>query len=181
VKESVLSSTPAYPRYGMRVEVADPAGVHSVIAGVTTMTGGNGLFYFIREMGKAIKTAAGGVLLHPRGEFNLGQVGGNTVAKLKAEKKLVILFLKEHRPMFVAMECALGLLEQSRSGELVLGSESINYDHCQQLMRETKVLDNLHFFKVLAEWNATASEPAVSPAKDVVRRTPAASRAAAAI
>ncbi|HET6251566.1 MAG TPA: hypothetical protein VFE47_28030 [Tepidisphaeraceae bacterium] len=153
MKEPVLPSTASYPRYGMRLEIDDGASKHSVTAGVTTMTGGNGLFYYVREFIKTIKTSRGGVLLNPRHEFNLGQVGSTQVKKAREAGKLEILSLKDHRGMFAAMECALGLFEQAQTGNLVLGTQTIGYEQCQELLRESRVLEELAFLQKIAKWN----------------------------
>jgi hypothetical protein len=153
VKEPVLASAASYPRYGMRIEVRNPGSVHSVIAGVTTLTGGISLYYYIRELSAAIKTSAGGILLHPRREFSLGVVARRIVDQLIVDGKLVLLPLEDHRLTFNQLECVMSLLDQARSGGLTLGATSITYEKCQELFCATKVLADAVLFKILTKWN----------------------------
>jgi hypothetical protein len=154
----------------LRAEVKDGNQSRSVIVGVTTLTGGIPLFSFVREFGRAIKPAAGGLLIIPRREYSLGQVGADIVQQNLDAKKLHILTLKTHRPVFEMLECLSGLVNQARSGELSLGTTPITYEKCQELLRTSNVLNDLPLFEYLGGWSKS---PRSSP------KTTAASRVGA--
>jgi hypothetical protein len=158
VKDGVLSGATSYTRYGMRIEIKDGARKHSVTAGVTTLTGGNALYNYLKDFTKTFKSSRGGVLLHPRHDFTLGKVGTALVKEVTDAGKLELLRLDTNRDMFVALEAALGLLKLAQENTLVLGTTAISYAQCQALMCETGVLNEMPFLQKLAKWNSPAAK-----------------------
>ena len=156
-KDSVLSSSNSNPRYGMKVELQSGGATVSVVAAVTTLNGGTALFYFIEELDKAMQSAAGAILFHPRQNFNMGPVARKKVTEAKDAGRLLIYALEEHRDSFDRLECSLSLLERAHSGELILGTKPISYEECQRLLLETKVLHDLDVFATLAKWAMPAT------------------------
>jgi hypothetical protein len=161
----ILNSTTANPKYGLRAVLKDTRGSVSIVAAASKVFGGGRLVPFVKELLEAGEKSAGILLLHVRSAFAASFVAKGLVEDAKRRGKLIVYAMEDHPDSFESLECALSLLEQAHSSDLLLGTTSITYEQCQGLILGTKVIDNLDLFTALASWNASAAgaPAAVSP------------------
>ena len=154
------------PRPSVRLVLT---GGKSVVVTVNKRDGGAAFGTWLTALQRAVsKSVVGAVVVWPRSNLTVGRttVGYRNYAVAVEAKTLRPFPLDEHEATFHQLECLRRIMGAARTGNLLLGKQTVGADECRRLIVQTGLLANLKLFEfVFQNWPGleAVAPPAVAP------------------
>lgn len=179
-----IAEQASYPAGGQRIEKVHPqpitasnadrrpsarvalAGGKSVVLAVSKKDGGVAFGHWYTALTEAMgKGVVGAVVVWPRAQLT-AKSGSNLTAYRKsvADGKVRPFPLDTEEATFHQLETLRRIVLAAKTGNLLLGSETIDEKRCRELVVQTGVIANLKLFDfVFKDWPGLATVPPVPP------------------
>ena len=154
----------AAPQNLLKLELASGGVNYGALVAVTKIEASLKFRWFYRAFEAALQHpgVAGGVLIHPRRDFPMGDVTRDRFQRQQKAEKIRLFPLLDNAAAYEHLECLVTLLDRADAQGLQFGKQSLTADDVRRLAVETHILDQLDVFKSLADWPAPARAPSAS-------------------
>ncbi len=142
----------------------------SVIVAVSKKDVGTPFGHWYTALEKAKQKSVGAVIVWPHAKLGVGKTSAAYLNYAAAvENKSIRPFpLDEHEATFHQLECLRRILVDAKTGDLLLGKQTVSVEECRRLIVTSGLLANLKLFEfVFQNWpglESVAPIPAAAPA-----------------
>ena len=152
IQKQPLDSTANDTRPSARVVFASG---NSVVVAVSKKDSGNPFGHWYTALDKAKQKSVGAVVVWPQAKLAIGKTSAAYMKYSTAiENKAIRPFpLDEHEATFHQLECLRRVMLAAKTGNLMLGKQTVGVEDCRQLIVKTGLLANLKLFEfVFQNW-----------------------------